>query len=229
MTTRIDIRHLGVRSYEAVYQAMAAFTDAREPGTADEIWVLEHEPVYTLGLGGKIEHVLDPGAIPVVRTDRGGQVTYHGPGQLIVYVLLDLKRRNLPVRALVSCLEQAVINCAAQAGIEAGRVTGAPGVYVTGRKLAALGLRVRKGRSYHGLAVNVDGDLAPFAGINPCGYAGLPVTRLTDLGVTMNCQEFSASLLPELCALLDQEAEIPEQLRAQQRGMELPWPELLHG
>ena len=229
MGTRIEIRHLGLRSYEPVYQAMSAFTDAREPGAGDEIWVLEHEPVYTLGLGGKLEHVLDPGDIPVVRTDRGGQVTYHGPGQLIIYVLLDLIRRSLRVRALVSCLEQAVINQVARSGIEAARVAGAPGVYVAGRKLAALGLRVRKGRSYHGLAVNVDGDLAPFAGINPCGYAGLPVTRLTDLGVNMNCEKFSAALLPELCGLLDQESGIPQQLRAQQRGMNLLRPELFHG
>jgi lipoyl(octanoyl) transferase len=229
MSTPIEIRHLGVRPYQPVYQAMGAFTDARVPGSADEIWVLEHEPVYTLGLGGKMMHVLDPGAIPVVRTDRGGQVTYHGPGQLIVYVLLDLNRRNVRVRALVSCLEQAVINCVARAGIGATRVAGAPGVYVEGRKLAALGLRVRRGRSYHGLAVNVDGDLAPFAGINPCGYPGLPVTRLADLGVNMNCQEFSARLLPELCELLDPESGIPQQTHAQQRGMSASRPEVLHG
>ncbi|OGT84361.1 MAG: octanoyltransferase [Gammaproteobacteria bacterium RIFCSPLOWO2_02_FULL_61_13] len=228
MLNRLEIRQMGLRPYEPVYQAMGAFTDAREPGTADEIWVLEHEPVYTLGLGGKMEHVLDPGAIPVVRTDRGGQVTYHGPGQLIIYVLLDLNRRNLRVRALVSSLEQAVINCLARDGIDAARVSGAPGVYVAGRKLAALGLRVRKGRSYHGLAVNVDGDLTPFAGINPCGYAGLPVTRLSDLGVNMNCQEFSAGLLPELCGLLDQESRIPQQLRAQQRRVTHLRPELIH-
>ncbi len=229
MPTRIEIRHLGIRPYEPVYQAMAALTDAREPGSADEIWVLEHEPVYTLGLGGNMMHVLDPGAIPVVRTDRGGQVTYHGPGQLIIYVLLDLNRRNLRVRALVSCLEQAVINCVARAGIDAGRRAGAPGVYVAGRKLAALGLRVRRGRSYHGLAVNVDGDLAAFAGINPCGYAGLPVTRLADLGVNMNCREFSAQLLPELCELLEQGSGIPQQLRAQSRGVSGSRPESLHG
>ena len=229
MDQRIEIRHLGLRPYAPVYQAMGAFTDARVPGSADEIWVLEHEPVYTLGLGGKTAHVLDPGAIPVVRTDRGGQVTYHGPGQLIIYVLLDLNRRNLRVRALVSSLEQAVINCVARAGIGAGRVAGAPGVYVEGRKLAALGLRVRNGRSYHGLAVNVDGDLAPFAGINPCGYAGLSVTRLADLGMNMNCHEFAACLLPELCALLEQQGDTLRRAPVQQRHSSLPRQELLHG
>lgn len=229
MTARLAIRHLGIRPYRPVYEAMSAFTAARHADWADEIWVLQHEPVYTLGLGGKLEHVLDPGAIPVVRTDRGGQVTYHGPGQLIIYTLLDLKRRNLTVRTLVSCLEQAVIDCVARTGIEALRVAGAPGVYVAGRKLAALGLRVRRGRSYHGLAVNVDGDLAPFTGINPCGYAGLPVTRLTDLGVNMNCEEFSGCLLPELCGLLDQAGKIPHRVPALQRGTSLPRPEPVHG
>jgi lipoyl(octanoyl) transferase len=148
---------------------------------------------------------------------------------LIIYLLLDLNRRNLRVRALVSCLEQAVINSVAHLGIESHRSAGAPGVYVAGRKLAALGLRVRKGRSYHGLAVNVTGDLAPFAGINPCGYAGLQVTRLADLGVNMNCAEFSACLLPELCGLLDQEVNIPQRIPVLQRGTSLPRPELSHG
>jgi len=229
MANGIEIRHLGLRPYEPVYRDMAAFTGARHAGSTDEIWTLEHDPVYTLGLGGKTVHVLDPGDIPVVRSDRGGQVTYHGPGQLIVYVLLDLDRRNMGVRTLVSLLEQAVINCCARAGIQAGRVPGAPGVYVAGRKLAALGLRVRKGRSYHGLAVNVDGDLTPFGGINPCGYAGLPVTRLADLGVNMNCREFSACLLPGLCGLLDLESCLPQPVHMPQRDSCLPLTGVLHG
>ncbi len=203
MLTPPEIRHLGLQPYAPVYRDMRTFTDQCHPGSGDEIWVLQHEPVYTLGLGGKLEHVLNPGSIPLVRTDRGGQVTYHGPGQLIVYLLLNIQRRNLSVRTLVSNLEQSVINSVAPMGIKAERITGAPGVYVGGRKLAALGLRVRKGRTYHGLAVNVDGDLAPFAGINPCGYAGLPVTRLTDLGARVSPDEFAVSLLPELCRLLD--------------------------
>ena len=229
MPEQIKIRHLGICPYQPVYQAMGAFTDACHPGSTDEIWVLQHEPVYTLGLGGKLVHVLDPGAIPVVRTDRGGQVTYHGPGQLIIYVLLDLNRRNLRVRTLVSCLEQAVIDCVARFGITAQRVAGAPGVYVGGRKLAALGLRVRKGRSYHGLAVNVNGDLAPFAGINPCGYAGLPVTRLTDLGLDLDCDGFAAPLLPELCRLLDREAPIRQRIPAPVSSVRSPPAESLHG
>lgn len=229
MPARPEIRHLGVRPYEPIYQDMRAFTDVRHPGSADEIWVLQHEPVYTLGLGGKMEHVLNAGAVPVIRTDRGGQVTYHGPGQAVIYMLLDLKRSNLPVRALVFCLEQAVIDCVAQSGIEAHRVAGAPGVYVAGRKLAALGLRVRKGCTYHGLAVNVDGDLAPFAGINPCGYAGLPVTRLVDLGMNLDCDGFVVRLLPELCRLLDGANPVQDQTPAQQRRATPPQPVTVHG
>jgi lipoyl(octanoyl) transferase len=194
------IRRLGRRPFARVYDDMRAFTAARTPATADEIWVVQHDPVYTLGMGARLEHVLDPGAIPVQRTDRGGQVTYHGPGQVVVYLLLDLKPRNLTVRTLVSRLEQAVIDCVAGFGIHAGRMAGAPGVYVAGRKLAALGLRVRRGCTYHGVAVNVDMDLAPFTGINPCGHAGLEVTRLKDLGVDTDCETFAARFLPRLCA-----------------------------
>jgi lipoyl(octanoyl) transferase len=203
----LEIRRLqGLRPYAPAFAAMRAFTDGRGPDTRDEIWVLEHEPVYTLGLGSRMEHVLDPGAIPVVRADRGGQVTYHGPGQLVVYTLLDLKRRGIAVRALVARLEQSVIDTLAQFSVVAHRVPGAPGVYVGGRKLAALGLRVRKGCCYHGVAVNVSMDLAPFAGINPCGYAGLEVTRLADLGVALDCDAFASCLLPVLCGMLDGKA-----------------------
>jgi lipoyl(octanoyl) transferase len=221
------IRHLGRQPFARIDDDMRGFTAARTPSTPDEIWVVQHEPVYTLGMGAKPEHILDPGTIPVERTDRGGQVTYHGPGQVVVYVLLDLKRRNLAVRTLVSRLEQAVIDCVAGFGIHAARTTGAPGVYVAGRKLAALGLRVRRGCSYHGVAVNVDLDLAPFAGINPCGYAGLEVTRLRDLGVDMDCDAFAAHFLPCLRAQVD----LPVPARTNIGGATAPAPqaEVVHG
>ncbi len=197
------IRHLGHRPHGQVWADMVAFTGNRTGSSDDELWVTGHDPVYTLGLGAKPEHVLDAGVIPVVRTDRGGQVTYHGPGQLVVYVLMDIRRAGIGVRTLVKRIEQAVIDCVAELGIDAARVAGAPGVYVDGRKLAALGLRVRRGCSYHGVAVNVDGDLSPFAGINPCGFPGLPVTRLADLGVTLDCDGFAARFLPVLCRSLN--------------------------
>jgi lipoyl(octanoyl) transferase len=162
---------------------MRRFTAARAAATADELWLLEHSPVYTLGQAGKDAHLLRPTAIPVRRVDRGGQITYHGPGQLLVYALLDLRRRGLTVKRLVCLLEQAAIDLLAGYGIEGARRPGAPGVYVAGAKIAALGLRVRGGACYHGLALNVDVDLAPFADIDPCGYPGLEVTRLADLGV----------------------------------------------
>lgn len=181
MTPRV--RHLGTVDYEVVWQAMRAFTEVREERTADELWFAEHPPVYTLGLAARLEHVLAPGSIPVVQTDRGGQVTYHGPGQLLTYVLFDLKRAGFGIRQLVTTLEQAVIDVLASYGIAAERRARAPGVYVDGAKIAALGLRVRRGRSYHGIALNIDLDLAPFQGIDPCGYPGLRVTRLCDLGI----------------------------------------------
>lgn len=161
---------------------MQAFAAERDEDTRDEIWFLEHPPVFTLGLNAKLEHVLAPGDIPVVPIDRGGQVTYHGPGQLVVYPLIDLKRVGLGVRDLVTALEQAVIDTLGHYGIEAQARADAPGVYVEGRKLAALGLRIRRGSSYHGLAFNVCMDLEPFSRINPCGYRGLEVTQLADLG-----------------------------------------------
>ena len=168
---------------------MRAFTNARTGDSPDEIWLVEHPPVYTLGQAGRREHVHAPGRIPVAATDRGGQVTYHGPGQAVVYVLVDLRRRGVGVRGFVHGLEQAVIDAVGRAGVVAARRPGAPGVYVNGAKLAALGLRVRRGCTYHGIAVNVDVDLAPFRGIDPCGYAGLEVTRLRDLGVGWSVQE----------------------------------------
>lgn len=171
----------GRRPYQPVFEAMKAFTDTRDESTPDQCWLLEHEPVFTQGQAGRAEHVLAPGDIPVVQVDRGGQVTYHGPGQLMVYPLIDLARRHLGVREFVTLLENLTVTTLAHWGIEAAPRRDAPGVYVEGHKIASLGLRVRRGRAYHGLAINVDMDLAPFQRINPCGFAGMPVTRLSDL------------------------------------------------
>ena len=175
------VRRLGRRDYHDIWAAMCRFTDARDADTADELWLLEHPPVFTLGQAGRPEHVLDPGDIPVVQTDRGGQVTYHGPGQLVAYLLLDLRRAGLGVKGLVNTLEQAVIELLGDDGIDAAARSDAPGVYVGGAKIASVGLRIRHGCSYHGIALNLDLDLAPFGRINPCGYPGLAVTRLADL------------------------------------------------
>ncbi len=189
------IRHLGLVPYEPIYQAMQRFTDKRNADTLDELWVLQHPPVYTLGQAGKREHLLNPGNIPVYHIDRGGQVTYHGPGQLIIYILMDIKRRNWGVKQLVHALEQAVIDYLASQKVTANRREKAPGVYVDERKIASLGLRIRRGRSYHGLSLNVDMDLTPFQGINPCGYAGLEVTQLRDLGITEDFEQITAQFL----------------------------------
>ena len=178
----LQVKWLGRVPYEPTWRAMQAFTDERGPATPDELWLLEHDPVYTLGMNADPTHVLDAGNIPVVQIDRGGQVTYHGPGQLVVYPLIDVRRAGIGVRGLVTALERAVIDLAAAHGIVAECRANAPGVYVQGAKLASVGLRVRRGGSYHGLALNVDMDLAPFARINPCGYAGLEMTQLAALG-----------------------------------------------
>jgi len=178
----IEIRRLGRVAFEPTWRNMQAFTDERDSDTPDETWVLEHDPVFTLGLAGKREHVLAPGEIPVVHIDRGGQVTYHGPGQLVVYPLLDLRRRKLGPRALVSALEQATVDALAEWDVEARARPDAPGVYVGEKKVASIGLRVRRGASYHGIAINVDMDLEPFTRINPCGYAGLEMTQVSELG-----------------------------------------------
>jgi lipoyl(octanoyl) transferase len=192
------LRRLGRRDYEPTWHAMQAFTDDRDAATADELWLVEHPPVFTQGLNGRPEHLLDPGDIPVVAVDRGGQVTYHGPGQLVAYPLLDLRRRGLGVRELVRRLEFAVIDLLAGYGIEAVGRRDAPGVYVDGRKVASLGLRVRRNCCYHGLSLNVAMDLAPFARINPCGYPGLEVTRTADLGGPTTWDEAADALLPHL-------------------------------
>ena len=177
------VRALGRVAYEPTWRAMQAFTRSRDADAPDQLWLVEHPPVYTLGLAGRREHVLDAGAIPVIATDRGGQVTYHGPGQAVAYLLLDLRRRGYGVRELVRRIEEAVIDLLAGYGIAGERREGMPGVYVDGAKIAAIGLRVSRGCTYHGVSLNVDGDLSPFTRIDPCGYPGLAATRLADLGV----------------------------------------------
>ena len=178
---KLIVRHLGLQEYEPVWQAMQQFTDERDKNTEDEIWLVQHPRVFTLGKAGKQEHLLNTGDIPVVKVDRGGQVTYHAPGQLVAYILLDLNRLNIGVRELVTRLEASIINVLSEYGITAESRRDAPGVYVEGRKIAALGLRVRRGFCFHGMALNVDMDLEPFARINPCGYEGLEITQITDL------------------------------------------------
>jgi lipoyl(octanoyl) transferase len=194
----IVVRRLGRVEYEPTWRAMQEFTARRLPETPDELWLLEHPPVYTQGQAGKPEHLLAETDIPVVPIDRGGQITYHGPGQVVAYVLVDLRRRGYGVRELVTRLEQAVIAVLAEAGVPAGRLAGAPGVYVGGAKIAALGLRVKHGCTYHGLAFNIDMDLAPFAAINPCGYAGMPVTQCRDLGLDLSWREAEQALTRSL-------------------------------
>ncbi len=193
----------GLWPYEPVWRAMQAFTDARTQDTTDEFWLLQHVPVFTLGQAGKIEHVLAPGDIPVIPVDRGGQVTYHGPGQIMAYVLVDLRRRGIGVRELVQRIEQAVIDTLANWNIAAERREGAPGVYVAGAKVAALGLRVRRGCSFHGLAFNAAMDLEPFHRINPCGYKGLAVTQVLDLGGPASLAVLQSSLVDELARQLE--------------------------
>ncbi len=192
------LRRLGRCEYRPVFDAMRAFTDGRDAATPDELWWVEHPPVFTQGVAGKPEHLLAPGDIPVVRADRGGQVTYHGPGQLVVYCLLDVRRLGLGARALVTILEQAVIELLAAHGIVAQARPDAPGVYLEGAKVASLGLRIRQGRSYHGLSLNVAMDLEPFSRINPCGYPGLRVTQLRDFGVELTLEAAAEALLPRL-------------------------------
>lgn len=203
-------RDLGYRDYEEVWASMRAFTDARDAATADEVWFVEHPPVFTLGLNGDRAHVLVPGDIPIVATDRGGQVTYHGPGQLVAYVLLDLKRLKLGIRSLVELLEGAVIDTLAGQGVAARARRDAPGVYVGDRKVAALGLRVRRGCSYHGIAINVNMDLEPFARINPCGMRGLEVTQFADLCAIDSLPRLRDVFEPALAARLG--AYLPEAL-----------------
>ena len=207
------VRPLGRVDYVPTWQAMIEFTAGRTEATPDELWICEHPPVYTLGQAGKPEHLLRDNGIPLVKIDRGGQITYHGPGQLVIYLLLDLNRRNLKVHELVHRMEQAIIDLLAGHGVTAARLEGAPGVYVrrnsdTGTsaypaKLAALGLRIRKGCSYHGLSLNVDMELAPFSAINPCGYAGMPVTQTKDLGLALTPAQAATELTNHLIRHLE--------------------------
>jgi len=196
------VRELGRQPYEKVWHAMQAFTDARGPDTDDEIWLVEHDPVFTQGQAGKAEHLLAPGDIPVVPVDRGGQVTYHGPGQIVAYPMVDLRRLGIGVRELVCRIEQAIIDTLDEFGISAERREGAPGVYVDGAKIAALGLRVRRGCSFHGLAFNIAMDLSPYQRINPCGYQGLAITQVVDLGGPSQPAIVAPVLVRELCRQL---------------------------
>ena len=198
----IVVRELGVTGYAATLQRMQAFTSARTESTRDELWLLQHYPVYTQGLSCTTQPRGDAG-IEVVHSDRGGQITYHGPGQLVVYPLIDLRRRNIGVKAMVRLLEQAVIDYLAASGIVGERVVGAPGVYVNGKKIAALGLRVRRGATYHGLSFNVNMDLSPFTFIDPCGYRNLTCTQLKDLGAERSVEQVQSDLATRIIELLD--------------------------
>ena len=203
MPTSLGFRDLGLLPYEPVLEAMRRFTDQRGPQTGDEVWLGEHPAVFTQGKAGKAEHLLVPGDIPVVQTDRGGQVTYHGPGQLVAYLLLDVRRLGFGVRDLVSRIERCLIELLASYDVEAAAKPDAPGVYVDGAKIASLGLRIRNGCSFHGLALNVDMDLAPFRRINPCGYAGLAMTQLRDQAGSIELSEVRARLRGQLVKHLD--------------------------
>lgn len=198
------VRKLGLTDYRQTWRAMREFTEQRGPDTADELWLTEHAPVFTLGLNGRAEHLLDTGDIPVIQIDRGGQVTYHGPGQLLLYCLLDIQRLGIGVKGLVGGIERAVIELLRGYGITAHTRGGAPGVYVDDAKIAALGLRVRKGCCYHGLSLNVDLDLEPFERIDPCGFRGLAVTRLRDLGVDEDLDTVGETLAAILTEVLSE-------------------------
>ena len=199
----LSVRQFGRTDYRQTWQAMIDFTAQRTAETADELWRCEHHPVFTLGQAGRPEHLLTDLGIPLVHSDRGGQITYHGPGQAVIYLLLDLNRRRLKIRELVTRIEQAVIDLLFKEGLIAERRDGAPGVYVGPAKVAALGLRVRQGRCYHGVSLNVDMDLAPFAAINPCGYSGLPVTQTRQFGIPLTPEQASAALAAHLTEQLE--------------------------
>jgi lipoyl(octanoyl) transferase len=192
----VKTSYLGRQDYVPLWHEMQKFTDERDATTPDEIWLCEHPPVFTLGLNASKEHLLAPGDIPVVQIDRGGQVTFHGPGQLMVYPLIDIRRANIGVRTLVTALEQSVVDLAAEYDVAAAARADAPGVYVAGNKLASVGLRIRRGSSFHGMALNVAVDLEPFTRINPCGYAELEMTDLHRLGIDLQLEETSRKLLP---------------------------------
>ncbi len=202
LTGKLRIRQLGRAGYQPVFEAMQNFTAQRQQSTQDEVWFVEHDPVFTLGMNGKPEHLLNTGVIPVIQSDRGGQVTYHGPGQLLMYVLLDIKRLGMSVQQLVHGLEAAVMQWLAGYGVQAEARAEAPGVYVGGAKLASLGLRVKRGCSYHGLSLNVDMDIEPFSRINPCGLVGQPVCQLSGLGIHLSINEAALQLQSHLAEIL---------------------------
>jgi len=217
------VSDLGRRPYEPVWRAMQAFTDARDDDTVDELWLVEHEPVFTLGQAGKPEHVLAPGDIPVLHVDRGGQVTYHGPGQIVLYPLLDLRRIGIGVREYVCRIEQAIIDTLAEWNIGGERREGAPGVYVAGAKVAALGIRVRRGCTFHGLAFNIGMDLEPFQRINPCGYQDLQVTSMQDLGGPASMEAVKSVVLAQIARQfgleLREEKRVSESLFPREKGL----------
>ncbi|EEW10436.1 lipoyl(octanoyl) transferase LipB [Vibrio mimicus] len=205
MENQLLVRRLGRRDYTPVWQAMHQFTDQRDSTTRDEVWLVEHNPVFTQGQAGKAEHLLNTGDIPVVQSDRGGQVTYHGPGQLVAYFLIDLRRKHLGVRELVTHIENLVINTLKHYQIDSAARPDAPGVYVQDKKICSLGLRIRKGCSFHGLALNIQMDLTPFLRINPCGYAGMEMVQLSDLYGPIGIEQVEQALIQELVTLLDYE------------------------
>ena len=195
---QLKLRYLGVRDYLTSWQAMNDFTNQRDANTVDEIWLVEHPAVFTQGIAGKAEHLIGQSDIPVVQSDRGGQITYHAPGQLVVYLLINLRRSALNVRALVTIMEESIINLLADYNVLAVSKAGAPGVYIEGKKIASLGLKIRKGCSFHGLALNVDMDLSPFLHINPCGYAGLEMTQCKEQGITLSVTELAPLLIAKM-------------------------------
>lgn len=203
MATELIVRTLGLQDYVETWQAMKRFVDNRSDEAPDEIWLLEHLPVYTQGLSGRAEHIIDPGGIPVVASDRGGQVTYHGPGQLIVYTMIDLQRKRLGIRRLVNALEETAASVLKQYGLAPETRRDAPGVYIDDAKIASVGLRIRRGRSYHGLSLNVSMDLSPFSGIDPCGFSGLRMTQLSDLVGPIAVHEVSIPVIGRLMEVFD--------------------------
>ncbi len=202
-TAPIKLKYLGLSAYEPVWRAMQDFTNNRDKQTPDELWMVEHPPVFTQGQAGKPEHILNPGDIPIIQVDRGGQVTYHGPGQIVIYPLIDLKRHKIGIKALVNGIEEALIQTMKEYGVPARRKEKAPGVYVDEKKIASLGLRVRKGCTFHGLAFNICMDLEPFSRINPCGYTGLEVIQLSELNQLVDLKKVQELLIKKLCKELN--------------------------
>jgi lipoyl(octanoyl) transferase len=198
LAEQLTLRYLGKQPYIETWQAMSDFTSQRNDDTADEIWVVEHPAVFTQGTAGKAEHLLQQTEIPVVKSDRGGQITYHGPGQLIVYLLINIRRKNFNVRSLVTIIEQSIIDLLNDYNVQAFAKADAPGVYVNGKKIASLGLKIRRGCSFHGLALNVDMDLSPFLQINPCGYVGLEMTQCKDEGIVLNTSTLAPLLIEKM-------------------------------